>query len=132
MGNREGCPFWTACNNGHRIRVGPLAKRAKTLLFRKPPITGILCVGSRYGKGCDDHRRGQYARHLKWPSGPPQTSPHSHPRESGGSTLRKRPYYSRSRPTRLLTLGPAIYFAGVDPPVPHTDTQAFSTNWARM
>jgi hypothetical protein len=39
----------------------------------------LLCK-SGGGKACSKHRCGQYASHLKWPFGPPQTSPHAHPR----------------------------------------------------
>ena len=62
----------------------------------------VLCKSGWDGKACSKHRCGQYANYLKWPHGPPQTSPHAHPRLQRVSL-----YATHTRvadPTRLLTL----------------------------
>jgi hypothetical protein len=56
------------------------------------------------GKACSKHRCGQYANYLKWPRGPPQTSPHAHPVCSGSHAHTTQHTQRVADPTRLLTL----------------------------
>ena len=57
----------------------------------------LLCKIGSGGKACSKHRRSQYANYLKWPFGPPQTSPHAHPR------LRRVALYATHTHTHVAT-----------------------------
>jgi hypothetical protein len=89
-----------------RVGIYPLTDTSEIWLIRRRLIAAadLLRKSGRDGKGCGEHYRGQYARHLKWPHhGPPQTSPHTHPR------LRRVALYAthstQQTRLRLLTLG---------------------------
>jgi hypothetical protein len=63
-----------------------------------------LCKIGSGGKACSKHRRSQYANHLKWPFGPPQTSPHAHPRLRRVALYATHTHTYVATTTRLLTL----------------------------
>src|SRR5262249_41882869 len=122
MGNRQIGSVESAGDDGDGVGVQTFAKGAEVLFFRQPPIP-ILCVGRRDGKGCDEHHRGQYASYLKWPLGPPQTSPHLHPREAAdlhyASLLTL--LHMRSKPSPVAIASPALSFANVKLAALHAD-----------
>jgi len=116
-------PSGPPANNGHPFGC-PLGERTKTSAFSGNHDTGILCVGSLMEKAARPLSR-QVRKTLK--SGPMgrRRPPHILTPVKAAGLHYANACQPRSRPNRLLTLGPVIYFANVDPAAPHRDIQAF-------
>ena len=99
MGSR-----WTGpaemSGDGDRADLDALADVADIVRERQV-VAPALCKSGWDGKACSKHRCGQYASYLKWPHGPPQTSPHAHPRLQRVSLYVLRNTHTRSRPDQV-------------------------------